>query len=211
MYILSRLAVNQIVNSLGFTAILIAGLTLNGFFESQDKFDPYERYGINWTVILYALKLISIIGLPITGLNLVGNLIYPIFPEAQSLRGAPLLYPFINIRVVTRGLYPDLVRRNVERNLRICEEFGLDKFVIEVVTDREIVGLPRSHKVSQIVVPSDYRTKTGAKFKARALQYALEPGVDILNDDDWIVHLDEETILTHSSLTGILNFLHENK
>ena len=56
-----------------------------------------------------------------------------------------------------------------------------------------------------------YRTKTGAKFKARALQYGLEPSVRILQDDDWIVHLDEETVLTHSALVGILNFVQDNK
>ena len=87
----------------------------------------------------------------------------------------------------------------------------MDKFVIEVVTDKEIGSMPRSAKVREIVVPDEYRTPAGTKFKARALQYALEPYVDILNDDDWIVHLDEETIVTNSSLIGILNFIHENK
>jgi egghead protein (zeste-white 4 protein) len=63
----------------------------------------------------------------------------------------------------------------------------------------------------ELVVPENYRTKTDAKYKARALQYALEDSVNILNDEDWIVHLDEETLLTKSSLVGILNFLYENK
>lgn len=94
--------------------------------------------------------------------------------------------------------------------MQTCEEFGLDKFVLEVVSDQPI-GLPRNGRVREIVVPDGYRTRTGAKYKARALQYALEPNVDLLSDDDWIVHLDEETIVTHSALVGILNFLHDNK
>lgn len=51
-----------------------------------------------------------------------------------------------------------------------------------------------------------FRTKTGAKFKSRALQYCLEKDVNILRDNDWIVHLDEETLMTVNSVHGILNF-----
>lgn len=33
-----------------------------------------------------------------------------------------------------------------------------------------------------------------------------------LDNDDWIVHLDEETILTEACLNGIINFIqHEGK
>ncbi len=51
--------------------------------------------------------------------------------------------------------------------------------------------------------PRDYRTKSGARFKARALQYCLEDDVNILQDSDWIVHLDEETLLTVNSASRL--------
>lgn len=57
----------------------------------------------------------------------------------------------------------------------------------------------------------EYKTKSGAMFKARALQYCLEDGVNSLADTDWIVHLDEETLLTDNSIRGILNFVLEGK
>ena len=76
---------------------------------------------------------------------------------------------------------------------------------------REITGLSTSRKVMHSVEPNEYRTKTGAKFKAPALQYALEPSASIPQDDNWIVHLDEETVLTHSVLVGILNFVQDSK
>ena len=63
----------------------------------------------------------------------------------------------------------------------------------------------------QIIVPTSYQTKNGSKFKARALQYCLEENVNKLSDSNWIVHLDEETILTESSIKGILNFIMEDK
>ena len=203
---------NQFIKIFWFTFILVISLHLNGFFILKNNhLDPFEQYGHFLAVVLYFLKILSLIGFPILLINLLGNIIYPIFQECQKLHVSFIFFPFINIRVVTRGLYPDLIRRNVIRNLRICEEFGLDKFIIEVLTDKEIYGLPQSRHVNQIVIPKDYHTKTGAKFKARALQYALEPNVNILQDDDWIVHLDEETILTYSAIVGILNFIHKNK
>ena len=36
-----------------------------------------------------------------------------------------------------------------------------------------------------------FSTKTGAKFKARALQYCLEDKVSEISDEDWIVHVSE--------------------
>lgn len=170
-----------------FIGVLLVSLIQNGFFKpTEEQVNPYEQYETNWVIVLYTLKLLSIIGLPILLLNLLGNMIYPIFPETHRPLLSTPFFCFICIRVVTRGLYPDLVRRNVEKNLKICADFGLDRYVIEVVTDREITGLSASRKVMQSVVPNEYRTKTGAKFKTRALQYALEPSVSILQDDDWI-------------------------
>ena len=47
------------------------------------------------------------------------------------------------------------------------------------------------------------RTKSGAMYKARALQYCLEDDVNILQENDWIVHLDEETLLTQNSVSPL--------
>ena len=58
--------------------------------------------------------------------------------------------------------------------------------------------------VEEIVVPKTYRSKSGALNKSRALQFCLEEDVNILKDEDWIVHLDEETLLTQNSVKGSL-------
>lgn len=47
-----------------------------------------------------------------------------------------------------------------------------------------------------------FSTKNGAKFKARALQFCLEDDVNILRDEDWIVHLDEETLLSENAVSS---------
>lgn len=123
----------------------------------------------------------------------------------RPIRETPLL-PHLCFRVVTRGLYPSLVQDNVRKNLLTCRESRLENFSIEVVTDREIQLDFIEPRVKQIVVPKEYKTPTGALFKARALQYALEPGTSSLMDHDYIVHLDEETIVTQNVINGILNF-----
>lgn len=93
-----------------------------------------------------------------------------------------------------------------------CLDAGLENFLIEVVTDK-FIGLEdqQRNRVREVVVPQDYRTKSGALFKARALQYCLEDKINLLSPNDWIVHLDEETLLTENSVKGILNFVGDGK
>ena len=82
--------------------------------------------------------------------------------------------------------------------------------MIQVVTDNPI-NLTAEKRVMETVVDSTYKCKSGALNKARALQFCLEEDKNFLNDEDWIVHLDEETLLTEASVKGILNFITAGK
>lgn len=186
------------------------GIRLWDIKFKQDTIDPIKEYGLPLTIVLYLFRFLSFLPLPLCICHACGLVMYNVFPEKAQIRGSPLLAPFISIRIVTRGDYPDLVKKNVQRNMNTCLDVGLDKFIIEVVTDKPI-NLTKSPRVREICVPTTYTTKTNCRYKSRALQYALEDEVNFLNDDDWIVHLDEETILTESSIRGILNFLFEGK
>lgn len=174
------------------------------------ELNPWVEYGYTWTIVLYFLRFLTFLPLPQALFNFAGLTFYNAFPDRVTLKSTPLLAPFICIRIVTRGDYPKLVRTNVVRNMNKCIDAGLENFLIEVVTDKA-VGLEHHRRVREIVVPPSYRTKTGALFKARALQYCLEDGVNVLADTDWIVHLDEETLLTENSVRGILNFVMDGK
>ncbi|XP_076058995.1 beta-1,4-mannosyltransferase egh isoform X2 [Oratosquilla oratoria] len=162
------------------------------------------------TLLLQLLRILPLLALPQAIFNFLGLVCFNAFPERAKLKGSPLLAPFICIRVVTRGDFPELVRNNVHRNLNICLRVGLEKFMLEVVTDKKI-DLPENQRVRQVVVPSSYKPKSGALFKARALQYCLEDDINLLSDLDWIVHLDEETIVTEAAIRGILNFVIEGR
>ena len=80
----------------------------------------------------------------------------------------------------------------------------------QVVTDTAI-NLKTEKRVLETLVDSTYKTKSGALNKARALQFCLEEDKNILKDEDWIVHLDEETLLTKESVRGILNFINNGR
>lgn len=181
--------------------------------DTEDRYsnvDPWLEYGTLGTIILYTLRMFTFLTLPQVLFNFFGLTVYNAFPEKVTLKGSPILAPFICLRVVTRGDFPELVKNNVMRNMNTCLDTGLENILVEVVTDKAI-NLPKHRRIREIVVPKQYKTKTGALFKSRALQYCLEDDVNLLNGTDWVVHLDEETLLTENSIRGIVNFVLDGK
>lgn len=196
------------ISVIAFFEITTGGIHLWKF--SYDDIDPTATYGYIGTFLLYLFRILTLLALPQCICNCLGLLLYNAFPEKVKLKGSPLLAPFICIRTVTRGDYPDLVRNNVTRNMNTCMDMGLENFMMEVVSDKPL-NLPKHPRIREQIVPSSYRPKSGALFKARALQYCLEDDVNILSDSDWIVHLDEETIVTDNAMRGIINFVLDGK
>ncbi|XP_053378536.1 beta-1,4-mannosyltransferase egh-like [Mercenaria mercenaria] len=134
-------------------------------------------------------------------------LIYNPFKKVKrNNRQAATETPFICFRVVTRGLFPKLVADVTEKNLEICRNVGIKNFKFEIVTDHPL-NIQSFNYVREVTVPRDYHTPNGTLFKARALHYCLTQKINILSPDDWIVHLDEETLLSESALHGIVNFV----
>ena len=66
-----------------------------------------------------------------------------------------------------------------------------DQWQIEVVSDNPLAIASADGQAYLILVPTDYQPPGGARYKARALHYALSASP--ATDDDWIIHLDEET------------------
>jgi len=112
------------------------------------------------------------------------------------------------VRFVTRGDNAELVRQRVSSCARILFDFdGLprERWHIEVVTERPLPGVVESYSknVSEIVVPAAYQTPKGSLFKGRNLVYASANSN--AQATDWILHFDEETLLTAQ---GAQAFLH---
>jgi len=128
----------------------------------------------------------------------------------------------ISYRVVTRGTNPSLVADVAKRNIPLLREKATMPFIYEVATDRPLnlachlseLGIGAGGHdaegglaVNEIVVPDSYKPPGGAVWKARALNFANEPNESPLTEGDIVVHLDEETLLTHSCVAGIEEFV----
>ncbi|HZV53159.1 MAG TPA: glycosyltransferase family 2 protein [Candidatus Dormibacteraeota bacterium] len=124
---------------------------------------------------------------------------------ALELRSIPQRVCF---RIVSRGQNRDVLRETVENLLEVMGVLPLFSYAVEVVTDLA-VAWPAPRHVHFLCVPAGYRTRSGARHKARALQYALE--VSPVAPSDWLVHLDEETQLTPSAVVGIAQAIDEEE
>lgn len=147
-----------------------------GCLEAPLK-DPLDAYGPKLTFWLYAIKIMTLIPMPLTLTILITSTFYN--NECSSRRGLFNNVPksssnyTICFRIVTRGDYAQMVRENVQASIDLLKRVGLKNFKIEVVCNKPIY-LPKLPNTLELVVPESYTTKTGVKYKARSLQYALE-------------------------------------
>lgn len=133
--------------------------------EWNANMDPFHVYGFYLTILLYLPRFCVLLTLPNFLFNFCGLLYYKAFNERVILKYPPSRAPFICFRIVTKGLYPDLVCVNALRNLEICLQVKLEKFLIEVVTEKSVDDLLNHPKVRQVVVPTEYQCERGTQFK----------------------------------------------
>lgn len=176
--------------------------------NGPDFFDILLEKGWLLTLIMYSLTVPIYLAVPISVSNLSGIFFFNPFSNRKFITGAQVSkeIPFLCFRVVTKGLYSKLVQEVTDSNVKVVLSLGIQNFVFEVVTDNPL-NLKTSNYVREIVVPRDYTTPNRTLFKARALHYCLNPTINILSNEDWIVHLDEETRVTESVIHGILDFV----
>ncbi|MGE0726987.1 MAG: glycosyltransferase family 2 protein [Acidimicrobiia bacterium] len=128
-----------------------------------------------------------------------------LLPRRGTVRhGNRVIAEAVSFRIVSRGQNADALAETVAATRAAMAARPLFPYVIEVVTDQP-VALPTGADVVPIVVPPHYRTLTDARYKARALQYALERSS--LPPTGWIMHLDEESHITPGVVGGIRDFI----
>jgi egghead protein (zeste-white 4 protein) len=133
-------------------------------------------------------------------LNVAGALTYRNASPPQT--SADPVDHRVCFRVVTRGTNVDAVLKTVESVRVEMARTPLFPYCVEVVTDRDL-PVEDGPSVLTLLVPDSFQTAHGARFKARALQYALETSP--IADDTWLFHLDEETHISPSVILGIRN------
>lgn len=183
-------------------------------YTEPDPSGPIERYGFGWAVAFYAVKMFFVIvSFLFTLLNYSTCMFADPVDVVQEPRVKAITSPkkTVCFRVVTRGTYPELVKETAEKNLSVLKAYDKLRYTYEIVTDIPI-SIGKLHaKCFEVIVPGEYQTKNNSKYKARALHYAVEANVSQLTDDDVIVHLDEESLLTPSCIEGVVKFINENK
>lgn len=101
---------------------------------------------------------------------------------------------------VSRGNNEVALRRAITASKLILESMGV-RYRIEAITDMPVeVGADDYY-----LVPKDYVTPHRAKYKARALHYATTKRP--ISKHTWVLHLDEESVITEELVHGIQGFL----
>ena len=106
----------------------------------------------------------------------------------------------VAFRIVSRGTNATALADTVAAIRSSMEQRPLFPYRIEVVTD-QAVDLPAGDDLRASVVPADYKTPNGSRYKARALHYLA--ATSDLPDKAWVFHCDEESHVTPGLVGGI--------
>src|SRR5579872_82183 len=122
------------------------------------------------------------------------------------------------VAYVSRGQQQQTLRRATLQSQNVLDALSV-RYEIETVTDIEVLSsnqvAPSAGDVHYFVVPSEYQTSRRTRYKARALQYLLEQRTIRLagreeSENLWILHLDEESVITPEAVHGIRDFIAQN-
>ena len=140
------------------------------------------------------------------------------FPIYYSLFYDIVRYRRIIIKTTFRPINPEhivfqittiggiqIVQDSINRIHKVCKRTNYTDYEVHVVTEanESFVG------AESIVVPTNYRTKNNAAFKARALQYSTEfrRWNNLGSMHNWTFHLDDESMITEQCLRAILDHI----
>ena len=113
---------------------------------------------------------------------------------------------FIIFRFVTRGKANRIINEGISSVINSCKAWHFSRFRVEVIVDD-----PKDKfdsRATTILVPKRYETKHRTRYKARALNYAIEN--TRVSKDTWILHLDDESKVTAQTIYAILSYLNDN-
>lgn len=140
--------------------------------------------------------------------------------DLQSLERREL--PFIKFQVTTKGGAVAVVERSLTQLDMFCRNHPriatrISAEVISEVADEMRLLAERFQKcalpLTTVALPAAYRTPNGTELKARALHYMVEQrrlGFNAKSGTTYIIHLDEETLITEDQLLILLIYLSNN-
>lgn len=105
--------------------------------------------------------------------------------------------------VIASKRCPSVVQDSVDAVHSACKSVAYGEYQVYVVTDSETATVENA---CLIRVPEAYQVD--AKYKARALNYALETLP--YDRETWNLHLDEESIVTEQAVRAVLEHIEDN-
>lgn len=110
-------------------------------------------------------------------------------------------------RFATRGDNLDVLRESVAAVHAAFAEYrdATGPYRIEVVSERPLELEDESGLVDLYVVPSEYETAAGSRYKARALAYLQS--LTHPRAEDWHIYLDEESTVDAAFVAGVYRFI----
>lgn len=127
------------------------------------------------------------------------------FRHNAKLDDVPPNHHNVVFRIVSRGTNAECLLATVRKCQNELQKAPLFPYLIEILTDGDQFVAPDEADIIHLKVPASYNPPNGSRFKARALHYACIAST--VPDKSWVVHLDEETQLTTSSIKGIADMV----
>jgi egghead protein (zeste-white 4 protein) len=189
--------------------VLCLAFMIDGLYHLQDFLWPRGLAPVTPLQITWSWFDLLWLGAVIPGIaGLIGLLMFSHPRHLDEVKPIPQLVVW---RIVSKGTNRHALTETIESVRLLMLETPLFRYRIEVVIEAKAGthGLPRGSDITYYVVPKDYVTPKGSKFKARALQYVL--GTSPIEDDVWLVHLDEETHPTSSGIKGIADMIRQEE
>ena len=173
-----------------------------GFASVYDM--PYANAFVNFW------KYCALLSLPSLTFSMIGHIIFPPVLRKRTPTLEALKKSFrhkVFFRIVTRGKHPNLVRSHVVHASNVLRAvLPFNQYCLEVATDAPLdLETFCPGMATELLLPAKFAPVGGAKFKARALQYAIEASA--AEPGDWIVHLDEGMLFPPSLPPSLLPFL----
>lgn len=105
---------------------------------------------------------------------------------------------------------PPVVYQAIKRVHNVCKAVGYAKYQVDLLTDIKVPKkVVKKVNARNVVVPLDYQTNPPVKYKARALQYAVDQRKRRrqANARRWIYLLDEESMVTEQTVRALLQYI----
>lgn len=192
------------------SAVFYCGLVYSSL-DSIAQAKNYIHSSLQWAFIAFVvLSLLIHYSVSMVGVLLFGA------PKAQNDRNIAslrlegwdpekkLIFCF-----ASRGTNQEVLKQSITQAISVARSCGVP-FSVELVVDEELKdSFFEKSGCHIIVVPSKFETPCGSRFKARALHYACAARRARQQDLNytWILHCDEETLVTEQCLAGIHKFL----